>query len=255
MARTFYRPSVREFNSLPCFTQWKYINTPSAAAVTRCLTPASVREGGPTSTIFLVGDSHAGALHSAVAGAVKGRMRMAFVGRAGNGFYPDWSEDNGGHKTFGSPKAWINTQLNALQANMRSGDVLCIINQHGWINYGWMSRSVLPILPAGAKVLLVGDNPFLSHTPAVCHGNHNLCSGIYPTEWDTQLQSFAAQHANVRALIQTPFWTAPPGQHFWGNVPGTTTNAYEDTHHLLPEGATYVQPFLCSALRQWDLFT
>jgi len=221
--------------------------------VTQCLTPPSVEEGGPSSTLFLVGDSHAGALYSGVADAIRGRMRMAFVARAGNGFYPKYMHADGGEQEFGSPQSWMNVQLRTLRANMRSGDVLCIVNQHGFTNYRWLRESLLPIIPDGAKVMLVGDSPFIDHMPVLCHSNPNLCRGIYPTEYDAQLQSFAEDHSNVLAFIQTPFWRPPPGDYFWGNAPGTTTNLYEDTHHLLPVGASYVRPYLCSALEQWNL--
>jgi hypothetical protein len=49
----------------------------------------------------------------------------------------------------------------------------------------------------------------------------------------------AAQGNDVKVFLQSPLWEVAR-QHFWGNVPGTDTNAYYDTGHLLALGARYL---------------
>lgn len=249
MARPFHLPHTREHYAYPCFFQGSY----SAHRIAGCLTLPASEPGGPTRTLFLVGDSHAGAIYPGVAAAIDGRMRFAFMARAGTEFYPSGKQLAGG-----APSAFLQATLSALRTNMKHGDVLCVMNNRGYQDYEWLESVVLTgiLQPRGATLLLLGDNPHLSHFPSLCHINHNLCSGQFQEGQasDNQLQSFAGRHTDVLVFLQTPLWTAPPGEHFWGNVPGTRTNAYYDTHHLLSVGALYLTPHLCSAFEREGFF-
>jgi len=180
---------------------------------------------------------------------------MAFLARVGTEFYPSGAQGQGS----GAPAQFLEYTLSALRANMKRGDVLCVMNNRGLQDYDWLESKVLAdiIEPAGATLLLLGDNPHLNNAPVICHTNRNRCSGVWhlSTPGDAQLQSFAGQHRNVSVFLQTPLWLAEPGTgHFWGNVPGTNTNAYEDVHHLLSVGAHYLSPHLCSFFVQEGLF-
>ena len=69
-------------------------------------------------------------------------------------------------------------------------------------------------------------------------------------------QEFAAAHDDVYFWGQFALWgEGPPGEHLWGNVPGTTQRAYYDDSHLLMEVAeAYLWPYICSSLQEWGLF-
>ena len=110
-----------------------------------------------------------------------------------------------------------------------------------------------------ASVVLFGDNPSLTGEPVRCKSNHDLCS--LNAEADTRRRAndalildFAAGRPNVFGFIQSDLWTPPSGESFWGNVPGTTTNAYYDSQHLLIAGAKYLSPYICTAFSEWGLF-
>ena len=240
----------------------------------QCLTPAAVQPGGPTRTLFIIGDSHAGAMHPALTAVTSGRMRMAFAGAVRSTW--DNGGDGGGDDDDDRRRlqdnSWIQMTMAGLSANMRRGDALCLVfrdfsaasgqldNTWGGHISDWLRHNMFPTLPAGTSVVLLGDNPRLSNQPTLCHSNHALCSGQYNGAQDQQLQVFAAaireriQTINVNVFIQTPLWRVPAGRHFWGNVPGTNTNAYWDNNHLLESGTSYLVPYLCSQFQEWGLF-
>ena len=134
-------------------------------------------------------------------------------------------------------------------------------------DFPWLTTNMLEgvVRPNGATLLLFGDSPLLNHPPTLCHINHNLCRAMPRTTEGVLvgcpggcegLRAYASSQGNdVKVFLQSPLWEVAPGQHFWGNVPGTDTNAYYDTGHLLALGARYLSPYMCSAFEGWGFFT
>ena len=70
-------------------------------------------------------------------------------------------------------------------------------------------------------------------------------------DMDSLLASFADQYPGVVYYFnQTELWLDESGQGS-NLIPGTTVNGYIDEHHLNPEGAKYLAPYLCAALQEW----
>ena len=162
--------------AVPCFFEPN--QNPQATTVARCLTPPDAPDGRALPTLFLIGDSHAGALHPAVSGALAGRMRLAFLGRASTGIFPFGTVSSGfDDLQRGAQPTWLQAVMSALRANVRRGDVVAIMNNYGFQNFAWLRQTMLNgvLRPAGASLLLFGDSPRLNHPAVVCHNNHMLC--------------------------------------------------------------------------------
>ena len=148
--------------------------------------------------------------------------------------------------------------IQGLKDNLQAGDIVAVVNYQGTYrlaaNPDFWDHTILRdiIRPVGASLLLVGDNPSMSGRPPLCHINPQRCSintvaMQYISQNNEDIIQFAAARPDVFAFTQSHLWSAP-GQHFWGQVPGTMTNGYFDDNHLLSVGAHYIAPYLCSAI-------
>lgn len=157
------------------------------------------------------------------------------------------------------PGWWFPTLIQAMHDNLRPGDVVAIMNLRGLQNYNWLETTVLPqIRPTGASFLLLGDNPAFSEGGARCAVTQWLChvADAYETN-DRDAVAFANANPDVYAFVQTGLWSrGAPGEHMWGQVPGTTMRAYsDDTHHLWEDVAqAYLTPYFCSAFKAWGFY-
>ena len=102
-----------------------------------------------------------------------------------------------------------------------------------------MLTSVCPPLLVPLRAPDTCNSLTICHQTSRSKGATFLCSACSPVEGG----------------VRPPLWEVAPGQHFWGNVPGTDTNAYYDTNHLLALGARYLSPYMCSAFEGWGFFT
>jgi len=111
---------------------------------------------------------------------------------------------------------------------------------------------------AGAKLLVMGDSPFLPKAPQAClpgalPGQPSSCHQSY-------LQAFGSQQ-KIRNKLQQ--MSSLAGFHFWDflpvvcpagecdmYIPGTSIVMYADISHLNIYGVLYVAPFLCPILHQ-----
>jgi hypothetical protein len=169
-----------------------------------------------------------------------------FAGRASTSF----------SSRINQQRHWVTNVIGALQVHMQPGDVLAVMNFKGDLRLAAASnfweQTILrdTLRPRNASLFLVGDNPVLSGRPTVCRSNHRLCQPRPDTmaairEHDAERIQFAAERDDVFSFTQTQLWSE---NNFWGNVPGTATNAFYDTHHLLRVGAMYLAPYLCSSI-------
>ena len=243
-----------------------------------CLTPGFQFKPGRTSAmpnaIFLVGNSHAGALIPGVQ-AVAAAANMAFAASTGAGLNFEGQDED--------------PRLAQLQDNMRAGDILVIAGRVDRIArpefLQWYSEVVIPwITRIGAKIVLIGDNYELKRSGSMCRPPNavHLCSytmadmraggGCSPhcelcagdgrcprpdtiLSFNSTLQHFADQHSEVvHFFSQLDLWLDHSGRGS-NIIPGTNVNGYIDEHHLNPQGAKYLWPYMCAAFQEWGLFT
>ena len=107
----------------------------------------------------------------------------------------------------------------------------------------------------------------MSRHGAVCQASPFACrilpsardfNPLQSADVETALTQFERRHAaqgDVHFFSQRRLWAeGPPGEHLWGNVPGTTTRGYYDTNHLMVSvAAKYLGPYMCSAFSSWGL--
>ena len=214
-----------------------------------------------------MGDSHSGAISRGIVRAVQGQMSFVMAGRAATSFSGVYAQEQDSLR-----KAWVNRVVRALKEHVQEGDVLAIMNIAGKRRSGswdlkhptWLLTELYaPIIQAKkASLLLLGDNPALGAHPTQCRHNPHLCAprasdGLIASmeEFDNLATEFAASRPDVFFFKQSDLWVqTPAGEQFTGQVPGTTTNAYNDQTHSLSVGALYLWPYICSALTQWGFF-
>jgi len=219
-----------------------------AAEVRRCLAPP---RGGayPERALFMVGDSHCLSMIPALNRAVRGRMTLAPACVSGAPF-------GGGYEWMDEGTAI----LDALHANMRSGDVLAILNNNQQLDYDWLASYVVRGLlrPRRASLLLLGDYAHLhgyiydSDVSAPAPLDAAATAELIANE--ERMVAYAERFPEVYAFRQMHLWLAGDGERGSNWVPGTRLNAYNDDNHLNVGGARYLSPYLCSALEGWGFF-
>lgn len=245
------------FGNLGSFVTGSSSNPKTAADIRSCATPPPTAPGVPRGRVmFLVGDSHCGVLYHAVDRAVAGRMRVVPLCRSSTYFWPDARYE-----------PWVTNVVEALQANVQPGDALAIQTLGGLNNMAFLEQTILQQVtrPRNASLVLLGDNPQITHPAPTCRAAPGLCSlspkagdrDLTTADVEQTLSNFASQHDDVFFYSQAALWQGPPGEHLWGQVPGTVPSqpAFYDTHHLLVTVAeAYLWPYLCSAFHGWGLF-
>ena len=230
----------------------------------RCIIPEPTASGVPRGKVlFLVGDSHCSVLAQVVQKAVEGRMRVQVLCRSGTHFTP---------RQFNvrPPDWWIPTLVAGLKTSMQPGDALAIIQLGGKNDFDFLRDSILPevIRPVGAKLVLVGDSPWLSRPASTCEQAPWLCDysdmaaefcepiGCSRDAIEAELAAFASSHDDVFFFSQMYLWTdGAEGEKLWGNIPGTNQRAYMDDNHLLVSIArAYLWPYFCSAFSSFGLY-
>ena len=265
-AHAWYHPNDKEHLAIPCF--FESDQEPRSSRIRECLTPTGGQPG--QRALFVVGDSHAGAIYPGITRAVEGTMRFAYAARASTQFaqHAKHSDNQDESAVDGYQGTWLTRVLAALRANMQPGDVLAVVNVAGGLTYyetnplhRWWREDVLrdTVRARNASLVLFGDNPFLNRPATTCRTNHNLChtdgeQTALRASNDAALLAFADGQQDVHAFIQAHLWESPAGEHFWGQIPGTTANGYFDDGHLLAVGALYLWPYICSAFSQWGFF-
>jgi len=238
---------------------------PSSNAITGCLTHP---RGGahPPNTMFILGDLHARQIVGGIKAALGDRMSVAYVTKSGCVIMTNHCNGMSNQEQ----QIYVRRVLENLKRAVRRGDVLALVSLNGQNTQGdaWLAEHVIePIIkPAGAKLLLISDNPELSAPPSTCMRDLSRCQLLHDDEWtsqeksiyrrgaerEAQMERFAAQHAgHVYVFAQTALWRrAATG----AAVPGTRRLAFMDQHHLNNVGALYLSPYLCDAFERWGFF-
>jgi len=189
--------------------------------------------------------------------------------RTGTFFSSRWTASRGYEPWWD----WIPNELDALKANLQPGDALAVAQIGGLWDIGvsleFLDNVVLPelIRPHGAHLVMIGDNPLIDRHGDVCEAIPDLChilpeardfNELQRADVEAALTDFERRHAaqgDVHFFSQRRLWDeGAPGEHLWGNVPGTTTRGYDDTNHLMVSVAVkYLGPYMCSAFFSWGL--
>ena len=105
--------------------------------------------------------------------------------------------------------------------------------------------------PAGAKLVLWGDNPHLNKPAGACR-NHGCYMSDTHVSQDAKIVEFAKKHDDVFAYSQLDLWknSAHGGN---GYVPGTNAMGFQDSNHLSYSGSVYVGAYICAAFNDWGL--
>ena len=104
---------------------------------------------------------------------------------------------------------------------------------------------------------LLGDNARFNDGGARCSVTPWLCHVTDTFDANDQLSvTFVQAHPEVFTFVQSGLWSrGAPGEHIWGQVPGTDQRAYGDTQHLWEDMAeAYLAPYFCSAFNGWVFY-
>ena len=232
----------------------------SAQVVRDCLRPdRSTTSGLPRNVLFVLGDSHAA--YDALVPltlAVRGRFQVRHLSVSACGLV-----HTGGPPYAHPPNGCLTAERKALHAELRR-EVLAVLKQEAEIGdvlalaeyrdaYALEDAASTELgefrdaLPKDAHLLLLGDTPGCN---APTPDNH--------AETVPYLQAFAKQHGptsviDLHGLFDLPTNDSKISGHGRKHVqvcpiPGTQVSAYVDSHHLAPNAAIYLWPFLCDAM-------
>lgn len=138
---------------------------------------------------------------------------------------------------------------------MREGDILMVINYQSMHDFPWLERDILDAIlrPAGATLVLWGDNPHLNRPASACfRGNCYFTPNTNGPGIDEQMIDFAQQHEDVFAYSQLPLWSGAGGGN--GYIPGTNVMGFQDANHVSPFGSHYIGAYMMAAFCEWGLF-
>ena len=269
------------FNEMPCFLGYEslLINVLQGdldrlrSRVTSCLTP--IRDGAtfPQRAVWLLGDSHSGAISPGMLAALDGTASVRWMG-AGFGCTVDTeaaitAKMGPGYGDDGRRWDWqrdscitYNQQIDVvLSSNARACDVIVIHHMNRartatQINeYRQRLQGLATLAESkGAQLVLMGDVPRLrdGRNAAMCVGGSASACLTSRAEVEAQHQaekdlylSLVASNPNTVRYLQ--LWDKLCDNNQCGAyVPGTTTLAYADNDHLSNAGATYFYPFMCA---------
>ena len=232
--------------------------------------------------MVLVGDSHCGSAAQAFEAAASAHMTVVRMCRSMAQF---------GRADDQVPAWWREALADIFAVHLRAGDVIVSINQGDQNHYGWLERWILPLLAScseeeegggggggggasvavgcGVRYVMVGDNPALNidgskcaARPTMCHllttnrppGNGGIRGEL--ADLEQEMIDWANAHDGVYEFVQYPLWTVgAPGEHMYGQVPGTTQVAlHDDTHMWEAVARSYLAPYICSAFAAWGIF-
>jgi hypothetical protein len=222
--------------------------------------------------MFVIGDSHAAMLVTALREAVGNSYSLSFMTRAGS-------------ECFGlvtSYPDYCTAVQKAIKRNLRPGDVLALgfatwrfspvevgkasgslenVDEYALVLKKWHRL----VSARNATMILLGDQTPLRQTGLMCvptSFNQDAASRCARTvEWS----DFYGKHFRKQMNALEQAWH---NVHFFdprslfcteqtcgAMVPGTHTLATGDLQHLTVEGSYYLWPFLCSFLQEKGLFS
>lgn len=234
------------------------------ARVRSCLTPQ--RSGGfPQRSLFLLGDSHAGAIAPGLMAAVDGAVSMVWTATGyGCGLLPESIINS---RFYGDPedrprlcKAFNNAIFDVLREQLQPCDIVVIHQERRKfdVNPSLVAshmRAIQNVVHAkGAKLVFIGDGLRLPARGSYCitPALRSRCTITFdPTSYSFHDETAYATLAQSDGTYFFPIVSlfCDVAQHSCGaQIPGTDTLAYYDDQHLSSAGALYLWPYLCSFL-------
>lgn len=237
-----------------------------------CLEGPQPADGTPR--LFLLGDSHAGALATALLSGLKRRMSVRYAASIGgfdtylpNGSYAAGARyitsGDAGITYYLGKRAYTKAAWAALGRALRAGDVVASVTAELRFALGGTERQHVLFLrelqrlvaSRNASLLLFGDVLELRWQGRLCATRPEMATWCAtPTSYKDQ----AAIHARVMAAL-TQLAADGPSTHVFdlrpllchGDVcgaflPGTSRNiaGFVDHHHISSAGALYLAPFI-----------
>jgi hypothetical protein len=253
--------------------------------ITKCLTPDRSSPHHPPRTMFVIGDTHVGALMPALVLAARGTFQIRHVSSNGVGIFPH--DDN----TVTNLERFVNVYnhiLSTLHKEMVKDDVVVVpMWAHNWLRergaialsrdgrgvedvastpVEMMLKDLLQgiVEPARGKLVIIGEWPYFTgnsgyFTPPSGdpYAPRNAADVKEQAVMQRLVAPLAKTHAALHYLSLLPLFcgreleddwvVAPEGACGW-NIPGTAIPAYSNANHLSTVGAIYLWPFLCDAM-------
>jgi hypothetical protein len=256
------------------------------AQITKCLTANRTSTVHPQPTVFLLGDSHSGALLPGLVYAVRGayqvrRFRTNTVGTIPHHYT---GETDVGLKFYVDMYKHV---LATLSANMMAGDVVVMSQVMGNWNGAGVPVTATATGPAvdipamelidvieqdiltdivtakGGKLVIFGDWPYFQGTAGVQPaGNAAAAVADVATHAQSQavIEAMVAKHptnaayfslvplfCNTGTTLADTDTEMAAGTCSW-NIPGTAINGFHNINHLTTVGALYMWPYICDQM-------
>jgi len=210
-----------------------------------CLAPDRSADGLPKQVLFLVGNSHTGALSAAVKLAVRGayQVRSLTISATYLSDFPD---------LYPAGYAAITEALKGL---LQPGDILCPVWWRG-VSDGTKDAGPLTellesvVVPSGANMLVLGPYP-----------NRALSQAWDETTGFSHGEAMAALAEKYPQLhyvdLYRPFCDIDDESNACSCVttPGQVVSAYFNEHHISVVGSIYLWPYICDVMEDGGLLT
>ena len=276
-------------HNFPCFmnsfpgSDWTIDDTERdvQARVLYCLTPERAGSSYPQRALFLIGDSHAAAIHPAFQVAFSGAASIVWAAMGGGCGFVNIPEMQ---QTFDAMdecerhcplcQAYNEAVFEALQNQLQPCDVV-VVHNHREKFYGFGLINALTALQnvvkaKGASLVILGDTPTLPARGTYCIDSptspdaSERCAYVWdapdsPMLGDKQSDESSAVAYNLLAQDESTYFfdmrslLCTDDGHCGATVPGTSTLAFFDDHHITTAAAMYLWPFLCSMFEAENL--
>jgi len=214
-----------------------------------CLAPDRSADGLPKQVLFLVGNSHTGALSAAVKLAVRGAYQVRSLTISNT-----YLSGGGGELPDLYPAGYA-AITEALKGLLQPGDILCPVWWKG-VSDGTKDAGPLTellesvVVPSGANMLVLGPYP-----------NRALSQAWDETTGFSHGEAMAALAEKYPQLhyvdLYRPFCDIDDESNACSCVttPGQVVSAYFNEHHISVVGSIYLWPYICDVMEDGGLLT
>jgi len=247
--------------------------------VSYCLRPDR-GEDGSRRAVFLIGDSHTGALGPGLMTALEGAASVVWISAGfGCGYlstqFIEVVIGNNEDGVYIGPCKIYNEEIDAqLRQHLKPCDMV-VIHHRAWQSQGGMKMQGSPEVHAsqvnrlrslqhlvtsrGAKLVLIGDVGTIPGRGSRC-ALSSAAEAACEISWSEVVEQNQREHAVYTELAKTPDTYYFKMDHLLcadgmcdAFIPGTSTFAYSDDNHVSTEGAIYLWPFLCAFFEESGL--
>jgi len=222
-----------------------------------CLAPDRSADGLPKQVLFLVGNSHTGALSAAVKLAVRGAYQVRSLTISSLYLSADQvpALRSDPRQLPNSYPAGYAAITEALKGLLQPGDILCPVWWKG-VSDGTKDAGPLTellesvVVPSGANMLVLGPYP-----------NRALSQAWDETTGFSHGEAMAALAEKYPQLhyvdLYRPFCDIDDESNACSCVttPGQVVSAYFNEHHINVAGSIYLWPYICDAMEDGGLLT